>query len=272
MTRIRRGLIKELSQEGTLLLETFRSNRNSVERITCLNSLNDRSALLINTAKQNYYSKIVEKLQNTQRSSKAYWSLLKFFLNNKKIPAIPPLYHKNEFPIDFKKKAELFNSFFADQCFLISNSSEIPSKFEYLTHSRLSSITFSKDDIAKMIQNLDPSKARGHGQISIRMLKLFSTSICKPLEIIFNQCVETGTFPNVWKKGNVVPVFKKDDKQILKNYRLISLLPVCGKIFEKLIFNKMFKFFIENDLISPNQSGFKPGDSCINQLLSIQIF
>ena len=120
-----------------------------------------------------------------------------------------------------------------------------------------------------MIQNLDPNKAHGHDQISIRMLKLCSTSICKPLEIIFNRCLETGMFPNDWKKGNVVPAFKKGDKQILKNYRSISLLPVCGKIFEKLIFNEMFKFFIENDLITPNQSGFKPGDSCINQLLSI---
>ena len=119
------------------------------------------------------------------------------------------------------------------------------------------------------MQSLDPNKAHGHDQISIRMLKLCSNSICKPLEIIFNRCLETSTFPNDWKKGNVVPVFKKGDKQILKNYRPISLLPVCGKIFEKLIFNEMFKFFIENDLISPNQSGFKPGDSCINQLLSI---
>ena len=101
------------------------------------------------------------------------------------------------------------------------------------------------------------------------MLKLCSTSICKLLEIIFNRCLVTGTFPNDWKKGIVVPVFKKGDKQILKNYRPISLLPVCGKIFEKPIFNKMFKFFIEKDLISPNQSGFKPGDSCINQILSI---
>ena len=99
------------------------------------------------------------------------------------------------------------------------------------------------------------------------MLKLCSNSICKPLEIIFNRCLETSTFPNDWKK--VVSVFKKGDKQILKNYRPISLLPVCGKIFEKLIFNEMFKFLIENDLISPNQSGFKPEDSCINQLLSI---
>ena len=208
-------------------------------------------------------------MQNTQRSSKAYRSLLKIFLNNKKIPIVPPLYHKNEFVIDFKKKAELFNSFFADQCSLISNSSELPSKLEYLTQSRLSSVTFSEDDIEKLIQNLDPNKAHGHDQISIRMLKLCSNSICKPLEIIFNRCLETSTFPNDWKKGNVVPVFKKGDKQILKNYRPISLLPVCGKIFEKLIFNEMFKFFIENDLISPNQSGFKPGDSCINQLLSI---
>ena len=59
-------------QEGTLFPETFRKNRNNVEIITCLNNLNDRLALLINTTKQNYYSKIVEKLQNTQRSSKAY--------------------------------------------------------------------------------------------------------------------------------------------------------------------------------------------------------
>ena len=49
----------------------------------------------------------------------------------------------------------------------------------------------------------------------------------------------------------------------------MSLLPICGKIFERLIFNSLFDFFIANGLISSNQSGFKPGDSCINQLLSI---
>ena len=133
-----------------------------------------------------------------------------------------------------------------------------------MTQSRLSLVTFSKDNIAKLIQNLDPNKAHGHDQISIRMLKLCSNLICKSLGIIFNRCLETDTFQNDWKKGNVVPVFKKGDEEILTNYRPILLLPVCGKIFEKLIFNKMFKFFIENGLISLNQSGFKPEDSCIN--------
>ena len=47
-----------------------------------------------------------------------------------------------------------------------------------------------------------------------------------------------------------------------------ALVPICRKIFGKLIFNEMFKFFIENELISPNQSGFKPG-SCINPRLAI---
>ena len=69
--------------------------------------------------------------------------------------------------------------------------------------------------------------------------------------------------------ANVVLVHKKSDKQILKNYRPVSLLPICGKVFERLIYNSLFEYFIENDLISPNQSGFKPGDSCTNQLISI---
>ena len=101
------------------------------------------------------------------------------------------------------------------------------------------------------------------------MLQLCGNSIFKSLKLIFQQAMESRSFPSEWKKGNAVPIYKKDDKQCLKNYRPISLLPICGKIFEKLSFNEMVKFFIENELISPNQSGFKPGDSCINQLLAI---
>ena len=62
------------------------------------------------------------------------------------------------------------------------------------------------------------------------------------------------------KKTNVVPIHKKDDKQILKNCRPVSLVPICAKIFEHLI---------ENNLTTENQCGFKPRGSCINQLLSI---
>ena len=62
---------------------------------------------------------------------------------------------------------------------------------------------------------------------------------------------------------------QKSNKQEVKNYRPIYLLPVSSKIFERLLYDSMLTFFTENSLISQNQSGFKPGDSCTNQLLSI---
>ena len=62
---------------------------------------------------------------------------------------------------------------------------------------------------------------------------------------------------------------EKNKKQVVKNYRPISLLPVSSKIFERLLNDSMFNFFTVNSLISKNQSEFKPCDCCTNQLLSI---
>ena len=88
------------------------------------------------------------------------------------------------------------------------------------------------------------------------MLKISDSSIYKPLEMIFKQCIETGFFSSEWKKANIVPIHKRGDKQTLENDRPVSLLPICGKILERLMFNEMFNFFIENKLISSNQSSF----------------
>ena len=101
------------------------------------------------------------------------------------------------------------------------------------------------------------------------MLKICGDTICKPLAMIYSQALTRGSFPSEWEKGNIVAVHKKNDKQNLINYRPVSLLPICGKIFERLMFNEMFGFFLENKLIAPHQSGFKPDHSCKNQLLSI---
>ena len=105
--------------------------------------------------------------------------------------------------------------------------------------------------------------------ISIRMLNICGNSIYKPLQLIIRSCIENGKFPSEQKKTNVIPVHKKGNKQTLESYRLVLLLPICGKIFKRLIFNSFFEFFIENESISSKQSCFKLGDSCINQLLPI---
>ena len=80
------------------------------------------------------------------------------------------------------------------------------------------------------------------------MSKIFGSAIYKPLAILFKQCVNIGIFPSEWKQGNFVPIYKKGDRQALKSYRQVSLLFIFGKILERLMFNKMLKFFIENEL------------------------
>ena len=95
----------------------------------------------------------------------------------------------------------------------------------------------------KKIGSLNSNKARGHDNISIRMFKICGNTICKPLELIFKQALNTGVFLSEWKKGNIFPCYKKSHKQNLKNYRPVSLFPICGKFFERFIFNEMFSFF-----------------------------
>ena len=74
------------------------------------------------------------------------------------------------------------------------------------TNNLLSTASFTKDDIAKIIKNLKPSKAHGFDMIIIRMLKICCDSILKPLELIFKSCLENRKFSIEWEKANVVLV------------------------------------------------------------------
>ena len=139
-------------------------------------------------------------------SPKTYLPVLKSI---KKIPCIPPIFHENRFVTNFKEKAELFNSFFAKQCSIIDNGSEILSFLHPKPNKSLSKITFTEKDIEKAIQSIDSNKAHGHDMIGIRMLKICGKSIIKPLLIIYKKCLEKGCFPNEWKKANVAPVHEK---------------------------------------------------------------
>ena len=70
-------------------------------------------------------------------------------------------------------------------------------------------------------------------------------------------------------KSKCYPSSLKGDKQIINNYRPVSVLPIYSKIFEKLTFNSLFEYLKDNKLLNCNQSGFRSGDSCVHQLLSI---
>ena len=205
---------------------------------------------------------------NPTTAPKTYWSILKRFLNKIKIPTIPPLLVDGNFETDFKEKTGIFNEFFADQCNIFNNGSTIPG-MSYKTNIRKSDITFSPSVLSNIIKNLKPNKAHGHDNISIKMIQICGDSIIPPLRKILRSAINSGNFPDTWKKGNIIPVHKKDNKNLVKNYRPISLLPIFGKIFEKVFYENLFTYLQENKFLSENQSGFRRNDSCISQLIAI---
>ena len=89
------------------------------------------------------------------------------------------------------------------------------------------------------------------------MFKICDESICKPLGIIFRSCLQNGKFPQngkkpMWFLSSKKQKKTKKKKQEVNTYHPISLMPVSSKVFERLLYDNMFKFFTENSLISQN--------------------
>ena len=108
--------------------------------------------------------------------------------------------------------------FFADKCTPIQNNSVIPNFIECESMNRLISITFNDEIILKIIRVLDVNKAHDHDDISVRMIKKLCNKSIIPVIIIYKNCINSGIFPNIWKKSNIVPVHKKGDKQVVDNF------------------------------------------------------
>ena len=119
---------------------------------------------------------------------------------HKKIPCIPSFSHQNKDVTDFKEKMEIFNSFFAEQCSLMNYSSKLPPTFFKRSEKFISSMSYSSNDIAQIIRDLDLNKAQSHDVISICMLKMCGESVSKALEIILKSCIEKGQPLLKWKQ------------------------------------------------------------------------
>ena len=169
--------VKHLINEKNAIYKNYLKNNKSNLSFETFQSFRSQLSSLIASLKKKYYSKVAKRLLDYSASTKTYWSILKTFLNNKKIPVLPPIFYDNRFITDFKQKAEIFNSQFFKQCTRLINNSTILSQCPQKLNESLPSITFEINDIEKIIKNVDPNKSHGHDMISISMLKLCGESI-----------------------------------------------------------------------------------------------
>ena len=75
---------------------------------------------------------------------------------------------------------------------------------------------------------------------------------------IFNQSLKSSVFPKIWKEGKVTPIYKSGDRSNMSNYRPITVLPILGKILERLAHTQIYSYLSENKILSQSQFGFRP--------------
>ena len=126
-------------------------------------------------------------------------------------------------------------------------------------------IDFSAAGVKPLLDSLDINKAQGLDGINGSVLKNCSETLSYPLSILFNLVYNTGYIPQEWKVANVVPVYKKDDKNKVTNYRPISLTSLVMKVLERIIYDELFCRTINK--IDTRQHGFIRNKSCNTNLL-----
>ena len=114
---------------------------------------------------------------------------------------------------------------------------------------------------------MKPKKSTGQDNISSWLLKQINETICQPVAILINKSMEEGTFPNKLKISKIIPIYKSKDKDQLNNYRPISLLPSISKIYEKVVYKRLYNFI--NPSLYERQFGFRAKRSTIQAIIEL---
>ena len=144
------------------------------------------------------------------------------------------------------------------QDFINSVPSYSLSSFTHVTAEELKTITKGFKD----------GKAPGADNIPIFIIKKTLDLISDPLPSIINLSLSSRVFSDRLKISKIIPIFKSDNASLAQNYRPISILPAFSKIFERTVYDRIFQFLVDNDILFKHQFGFRPGHSTSHALIN----
>ena len=264
-TWITTGIVKSIKYRDTLYKKLKILDPDTPEYDINKTNLDTYNKILkknIRMAKQKYYKNEFDRYKNDIKKT---WECINNILQNKK--------SKQQYPKSFLINgtkisdrhivADKFNKYFTligpELATKIDSSNKKPFD-SYLTNRQNLSFEFefsSPEIVAKAIDKLKPKTSCGHDNISSKLLKFIKDIISGPISIIINQSLKTGIFPNKLKIAKVLPLFKKGENELIENYRPISLLPSISKIFERIVFDQLYKYLDSNNLLYKSQYGFR---------------
>ena len=195
---------------------------------------------------------------------------MKEVFNKKKGSNYPTLEVEDKCITDSEEKANNFNDYFAKKSKL-EEAGRIPDTSDLEeANSNIDNIRVSHLTVKRILQNMKVAKASGPDGISPRILKNVAEEIAPVLARIFNFSLQTGKFPSIWKQANVTPLYKNKGKRSkLNNYRPVSLLSCIGKAMERCVYDVLFKYLIEEKLLTKYQAAYLPNSSTETQVLEI---
>ena len=210
-------------------------------------------------------------------NSKKIWEGIKEIIHNRFNRDNSEIYLDEEGNIITNQKtvANRFNKFYTNVAKnLLAKLGKTPTKFQdYLKNPNEHSIFLNEtnpDEITDIVKKLDTTKAGDIYGTTPKLVKWAGSALSQNLSIIFNLAMETGVFPQLLKNAKVIPVHKGDSKMITSNYRPISLLPIFGKMFEKIIYIRVMSFVEKYNIIYEKQYGFQPGKATEHAVIDIQ--
>ena len=226
---------------------------------------------IIKNAKKLHYCK---KFDESKGDIKKTWKLINALRGkcNKSPPASFTI--NSKLVLDRRIIASEFNAYFTSIATKMNEPvlsdgipiNEIPNFTTYMP-TRIKENIFLEDcssyEIEQIISEFENGKS---SDIPINLIKKSSKLISPILAYFFNQFMDQGIFPDELKIGQVIPVYKKGNKEELQNYRPISILPAFSKIFEKIIYCRLYSFLSAKNVISDTQFGFRKGHSTSHAL------
>ena len=234
---------------------------------------------------------ILDELEHCNNDCKKFWKTIKTVVpSNKGDTRRDILLKRDGMKVDRPEIAHFINDYFIN----IGNmnkqrdpnlSSNLPSQSQ--SHDNVSTEPpdpcgtlledwfpdeFTVEEVLKVVKNINVSKSSGLQDISSFVVKeVFTILICQVTHMM-NISVKSSTFPTAWKKALVIPIPKGGNLSLVQNYRPISLLPLPGKVLEKLMHKQLIEYIDDHSLLTDNQHGFRKGHSCIHSAAQLTNF
>ena len=259
----------------------YRKNKSD-ETFSLFSRIRNETQKLVFKAKRDYFK---NKLNDSQNDSKSLWKILKSLgLPSKKSNESSSKIVLNidgEITFDNLKVSEEFNSFYTNVASKLVDKLPTPSRFfsdcfvfnfyssKGVVPNNFSFKLVSEVKIFKHLNCLSSSKATGLDGIPARFVKDGASIIAGPLSHIVNLSIIQGSVPDSLKLARVTPLFKKNDKTQVGNYRPVSVLSIISKVFERVIYDQLEGYLNEKNLLYNFQSGFRKGystDTCLIHL------